>query len=69
MDILDYLSAKDDEYQQLQNKMYVKIGILRDDVRFLQIALNLTGMRDEMEEEAVELISKYGSIKALAESR
>ena len=40
------------------------------DDRFFQIALNLSGNRDQLEKDACELIAKHGSpLKALVESR
>jgi len=37
-----------------------KIAVLESDSRFLQLALNLSGKRDELEERAAALIDKCG---------
>ena len=55
----------DDEVQALRNNFNTQIDILRKDIRFYQIALNLSGKRENLENEAAELIKKKGYIKAL----
>ena len=45
-----------------------KVDTYRKDIRFLSIALNLSGKRKELEAESGSMIDKYGMIKALKES-
>ena len=56
---------KDDEFQQAQDRHNRIQAISREDIRFLTIALNLSGKRQELEEQAAELIDKTGIINAL----
>ena len=52
-----YLQCKDAENNSI------------DDNHYYQVALNLSGKREELEERAVKLIDKVGYIKALKQSR
>ncbi len=68
MNILDELNKKDDEYQQLQDCMYARIDLMRKDIRYFQIALNLSKQRELLENKAARLILDNGYLKALSKS-
>jgi len=63
----------DDENIKYWKQMYLKCkGAEKnriDDSHFYKIALNLSKNREELEAKAVELIDKYGYIKALKKSK
>ena len=53
-----------DEIQAIKNLYEIKLETARGDIRFYQIALNVTGLRKEAEEKAAELIKKRGALSA-----
>lgn len=68
--ILDQLDAEGDRHQNTKNKYNKQMDILRKDIQFYQIALILSGKRDDLEKWAFELIRDEGSVlKALQKSK
>ena len=67
--LLDELDRFKDEIQADRNDFNRRIDLLREEKRILTIALNLSGSKEGLEEQAYELIEKEGLLQALLSSR
>ena len=61
----NFMTVEDriEKQRQLTNEIHI------EDTHYYQIALNLTGDREKFESEALELIKKFGVLRALVHSR
>ena len=67
--LLEELDRFRDEIQAERNDFNRRIDLLREEKRILTIALNLSGRKEELEEQAYELIKKEGLLRAVVSSR